>query len=183
MPTTADFLTATQWAGITTLLFGAIAILGFVLKWGIRFRLVGATGFLVVLTVGLFGLSLVPIIPTTVPGSIRYATVYDSGAAQAVIVVPASITEPQLAATLQQAGSNLFSPGRLGGGSQLLVRARTVIHPEPGVSVPLYLGQVTRSLINRDDDQMEIVLYPEAIAQLPPAPPAPVQASESSSEL
>ncbi|NET84754.1 MAG: hypothetical protein F6J94_23410, partial [Moorea sp. SIO1F2] len=38
MPTTADFLIYTQWAGILTLACGLIAILGFIFKWGLRFR-------------------------------------------------------------------------------------------------------------------------------------------------
>lgn len=175
MPTTADFLTAAQWSGIATLIFGAIAVLGFIFGWGIRFRLVGATGFMVVLTAGLFSLGLVPFTRTVVPGAVRFFTVYDSGATQAVIVVPSSITESQLTATLQQAANDLFSPGRLSRGenNQLTIRARTVLHPAEGVSEPLYLGQVKRSLFERDDEQMTIEVFPENLAKLPtPAPSA-----------
>ncbi len=176
MLTPAEFLQAAQWAGILTLVFGAIAGLSFLLNWGIRFRLVGATGLMLVLTVGLFGLGLVPFTRTVVPGAIRFTTVFDTGATQAVIAVPSDITESQLTATLQQAASDLFSPGRLGNRSQeqLTIRARAVLHPEPGVTQPLYLGQVERSLAEREDDQMKITLFPDNIAQLPPRPaPAP----------
>jgi hypothetical protein len=168
MPTNADFFQFAQWAGIATLVFGAIALLSFLFKWGIRFRLVGATGFLLVLTVGLFGLGIVPFTRTVIPGAVRYSTVYDSGADRVVIVVPQTITETELTATLQQAASNLFSPGRLSrGDNKLTIQARTVLHPQPGVSQPLYLGQIRRSLFIRNDDQMEIKLYPESFAQLP----------------
>ncbi|MBE9177568.1 Ycf51 family protein [Oculatella sp. LEGE 06141] len=176
MLSTANFLTAAQWAGLTTLAFAVLAGLSFLFQWGLRFRLVGITGFMGVLTVGLFGLGLVPFTRTVVPGAVRFATVYDSGSTQTVIVVPSSITEPQLLATLQQAASDMFSPGRLSRGQdQLTIRARTVLHPEEGVSQPLVLGQVKRSLFVRDDQEMQIDLYRENLAKLPPAPSAPVQ--------
>lgn len=168
MPSTSDFFIVGQWLGYTTLAFGALAILGFVLKWGIRFRLVGVTGFMAVLTGGVFTLSLVPFTRTVVPGAIRFSTVYDSGATQAVIAVPPTVTESELEATLRQAASDLFSPGRLGRDQkQLTIRARAVIHPEEGISQPLYLGEIKRSLFEREDDQMELTLYPERLAQLP----------------
>jgi hypothetical protein len=172
----SDFLNYAQWSGILTLVFAAITGLSFLFKWGIRFRLVGASGFMLVLTVGLFALSIVPFTRVTVPGATRFATVFDSGATQAVISVPPTITESELTATLQQAAYDLFSSGRLSrrGEDQLTVRARTLLHPEPGVSQPLYLGEVKRSLSSRDDDQMAVKLYPENLAKLP-APAAPAQ--------
>lgn len=169
MPTTADFLNYAQWAGIATLVLAAFTALCFLLRWGIRFRFVGITGFTAVLTVGLFALGLVPFTRTLVPGAVRYSNVYDSGAARAVIAVPPQITEAELVATLQQAASDLFSPGRLssGGEKQLTIRARTVLHPEAGVTQPLVLGQIKRSLLVREDDQMEIEIYRDRLAQLP----------------
>ena len=169
VPAPADFLQYAQWAGIFTLVCGAIAILGFVFKWGIRFRFVGVTGFMVVLTVGLLSLSFVPLTRTVIPGAVRYATVYDSGATQVVINLPATISKEELNATLEQAASDLFSPGRLGrSGEPLIIRARTVLHPETGVTQPLYLGKVERSLLVREDENMTITLFDENIAQLPP---------------
>ncbi|MGB3239398.1 MAG: Ycf51 family protein [Geitlerinemataceae cyanobacterium] len=168
MPTTADFLQATQWMGIITLVCAALAVLGFVLQWGIRFRLVGIASFLAVLTVGSFSLSLVPFAPTVIPGSIRYTVVYDNGAAQVVIKVPSDITETQLEATLRQAATNQFSSGRLAQGQNLLVlRARTIIHPEPGISKPLVLGQVMRSFSSEGEDPWEFEVYHDRFAELP----------------
>lgn len=171
LPTTADFLTYAQWSGIATLVFAGLTLLSFLVNWGLRFRLVGVTGFMAVLTSGLFALGIVPFTRTTVPGAIRFATVYDSGATQAVISVPPTITVSELDATLQQAANDLFSPGRLSRGqNKLTIRARTVLHPEPGVSQPLYLGQIRRSLVVREDDQMTIELIPDNLAKLPSAP-------------
>lgn len=123
-----------------------------------------------VLTFGLFALGLVPLSRTVIPGAVRYSVVYDSGATQAVIVLPRQTTESGLEATLRQAAGDLFSFGRLSrGDNQLTIRARTIAHPEPGLSQPIYLGQVKRSLSQRDDPQMEITLYPENLAPLSPS--------------
>lgn len=168
MLTTADFLNATKWSGILTLAFGALAVLGFVLQWGIRFRLVGVTGFMAVLTGGLFALGLVPFSHTVVPGATRFSVIYDAGSTQAVIAVAPEISESELDATLRQAASNLFSYGRLGGKDEFLtVRARTIIHPQPGVSKPLFLGEVKRSLAQREDAEMTVKIYRNNLAQLP----------------
>lgn len=129
--------------GLATLAFAALASLAFLAKWGIRFRLVGTTGFCGVLTAGLFGLSFQPLVTTTITGSIPYTIVYDSGAVQIVIAVPADITDAALEATLQQAAVNSFNPSRLGGGSQRpMIRARTIVHRDLGISDLLYLGKI-----------------------------------------
>ncbi|NET48252.1 MAG: DUF2518 family protein [Merismopedia sp. SIO2A8] len=171
IPTNEDFGLLTQYLGYASLAFGALALLAFLFKWGIRFRLVGVTGFTIVLTCGAFGLSLVPFIQTDIPGSVPFEVTYDNGLSQAVIAVSPTITETELDATLRQAASNLFSLGRSGGvNEKFLIRARTVLHPEPGVSVPLYLGDVKRSLAVREDDQMVVTLYRDALAQRLPNP-------------
>lgn len=168
MLTNADFLAFTQWTGILTLTCGVITVLSFLLKWGIRFRLVGVTGFLGVLTGGFFGLSLVPFSRTVIPDAARYVVVYDNGGPQAVVTVAPNIKESQLDATLRQAASDLFSYGRLGDAqNQMTIQARTVIHPEPGVSKPLFLGQVKRSLGTRQDESLVVNVYSERFAQLP----------------
>ncbi|MFN6571387.1 hypothetical protein A6770_11750 [Nostoc minutum NIES-26] len=169
MFTTTDFLQYTQWSGIATLVFAALAVLAFILKWGIRFRLVGTTGFMLVLTGGLFALSLVPLSRTVIPGAVKYTLVYDTGSTQTVIATSPKISPSQLEATLRQAANNLYSYGRLGsrGDNYLTIRARTLIHPEQGVSVPVYLGQIKRTLATREDPQMSVEIYPEKFAQLP----------------
>ncbi|CEJ45332.1 Uncharacterized protein apha_01868 [Umezakia ovalisporum] len=169
MLTTADFLRYAQWSGIATIAFAALAVLAFILKWGIRFRLVGTTGFMLVLTAGLFSLSLVPLSRTVIPGAVKYTLVYDNASTQTVIATSPQISPSQLEATLLQAASNLYSYGRLGTrrDNQLTIRARTIIHPQPGISVPLYLGQIRRTLASREDTDMDIEIYREKFAQLP----------------
>ncbi len=155
-----------KWSGILTLVCAAIAILAFGLKWSFRFRLVGATGFMGVLTAGIFALSLGLFTREVIPGAVKFTRVYDNGGAQTVIAVAPTISESELNATLLQAASDLFSPGRMGT-SKLVIRARTIIHPEPGVSQPLFLGEIRRSLTVQNDEEMAIEIYPEKLALLP----------------
>jgi hypothetical protein len=168
MPSPSDFLQYTQWSGIATLAFAVLLGLGFILKWGIRFRLVGATGFMIVLTAGLFALSLAPLSRTVIPGAKRYTRVYDNGATQTVIAITPKITPVELDATLRQAASDFYSYGRMAmGDNELTIRARTVVHPEKGISTPLFLGEIKRSLLDREDSTMVVNIYQDKFAQLP----------------
>jgi hypothetical protein len=167
MPTPEDFLGATQWAGIGTLALMALAALAFLLKWGIRFRLVGAAGFAAVLTVGLLGLSFEPFTRTVIPGAVPFATVYDSGASTIVITVPQTIDQEALDATLRQAASNLFKPYRLGvPGNTPTIRARTILHDEGGVSRLVYLGQVQPDPNGSQGSEYVVEIYPQRLATM-----------------
>lgn len=174
MLTPEQFLQATGWFAIGTLVFGALTALSFVLKWGLRFRLVGATGFMGVLTAGLFGLSFQPLMQTVVPGAVPYKTVFDSGSAQVVITVPAAITYNELEATLQQAASNLLKPSRIGGSGQATptIRARSIVHGPPGVSQLVYVGKVTPAETSAEKSadgtppSANVTIYPDELAKI-----------------
>ncbi len=159
----------TQWSGIFTLVCLVFTAIAFLAGWGFRFRLVGITSFMAVLTVGLFGLGLGLLNNPEVPGATKYSLVYDNGANQAVISLADTVTPDEVSATLKQAANKLFSPGRLGAGgnSNFIIRARTLIHDKPGVSTPVYLGSVKGSLQSRDLDNLDIELYPDKFALLP----------------
>jgi hypothetical protein len=167
IPTVETFAQAARVLGGMTLLAAVLTLVGFGCSWGIRFRLVGITGFLALLTGGMFALGLTPVMRTVVPNARPYTTVYDGGGTQAVIAVAADMTPEQLRATLQQAANDLFSYGRLVKGEPVLtVRARTLLHPEPGVTEPVYLGQVRRSLRQRQDPEMVIEVDSQALARV-----------------
>ncbi len=166
-----DFALFTRWSAYTTVVFAMLAIASFLFKWGIRFRLVGVTGFMIVLTGGLFGLSLGLFNHRVIPGAVRYSLVYDNGSSLAVVTVkPEDIDasdESTVDATLRQASEDLFSYGRIGvGGDQFTVRLRTIIHPDTGVSEPLYLGQVRRSIATRDSGKFDIDIYQKNLKKL-----------------
>lgn len=164
-----DFSIYTQWGIYTTIAFFVLTLVGFIFKWGFRFRLVGATGFLIVLTIGLFGLSLGLFSHTTIPGAIRYALVYDNGANQSVIVVPETITKPELSATLEQAANDLFSSGRTGIGTnnKFTVRARVLLHPQDDRTIPVYIGQAERFLGNQNKNDIDITIFDNQFLKLP----------------
>lgn len=168
MFSTEQLLTYTRWSGYLTVFCAALAILGWLLKWGIRFRLVGITGFMAVLTGGIFALSLGLYNRPTIPGAMHFSRVFDTGGSELVITVPSDITEEQLRATMQQAAADLYSPGRLAQGTdKMTIRVRTVLHPQPGVSEPLYLGKIRRSLFSRKDESTEIEIFSKQLAKLP----------------
>jgi hypothetical protein len=167
MPTPTEFLEATKYMGIATLTMAGITLLAFGLGWGFRFRLVGITSFMGVLTGGLLGLSFEPFTPTVVPGSVPYKTVYDSGAAQIVIKVSDTITPTELEATLQQAAANLLKPSRLGVmGVAPTIRARTIVHEAGGVSNLVYLGQVQPIRESNADPGLDIEIFADAFDTL-----------------
>lgn len=164
MDLSLDFGTYTLWSVYGTIAFLVLAILGFIFQWGFRFRFVGVTGFMAVLTVGLFALSLGLFNRVEIPNAVRYNLVYDTGTNQAVIAVKEDITEEELEATLQQAAIDLFSYGRTAtdGDGKLTIRARVQIHQE-NITYPLYLGQIRRSLVAREDDKPEIAIFQDSL--------------------
>ncbi|AFY75152.1 Protein of function (DUF2518) [Synechococcus sp. PCC 7502] len=168
MFTTAEFGTLTQGMGILVLVLALITAVAFGRSVSWRFRMVGITSFAVVLTAGLFALSLAPITRTSVEGALPYVLVYDRLGPEAVITVPSDIKAPQLEATLKQAATNLFSPGRnsLGESSTLKIRARTILHPREGVSQLVYLGELERSLRMRNDPDMTVKIFSDRLSNL-----------------
>lgn len=164
-----DFFTYAKWSGIATIICLIVAIVSFIVGWSFRFRLVGVTSFMGVLTAGIFALGLGLFPHAEIPGAERYALVYDSGANQAVIAVSPDIEKSAIEPTLIQAATDLYSYGRtgVGGNNQFIVKLRTVLHPQAGVSQPLFLGEAKRSLIDRGDENIEINLFSQNIQQLP----------------
>ena len=166
MLTPEQFLVATGYFAIATVAFALVTALAFLLNWGFRFRLVGATGFMGVLTVGIFSLSFQPLTRAQIPGAIPYTTVFDSGSSQIVISVPNTITRTELEATLEQAASNLFKPSRLSAAGQPpLIRARAIAHRD-GISDLLYLGAARPGKGRTPEERAPIIeIYPDKLAK------------------
>lgn len=164
-----DIFFYAKWSGITTIVCLVIAILAFILGWAWRFRLVGVTSFMGVLTLGIFALGLGLFPHAEIPGAAHYTLVYDNGANQAVVAVSPDIEESAIEPTLLQAATDLYSYGRTGtgGNDQFTVKLRTVIHPETGVSQPLFLGEAKRSLIARGEKNVDIEVFSQNLNKLP----------------
>jgi hypothetical protein len=169
MNLSTDFSNYVQYSGIATLVFLGLTLLAFLLQWEFRFRLVGVTSFMAVLTIGIFGLGLGLLTKNQIPGAIRFKRVYDNGGTQVVIAVPSDITATELDATLRQAADDLFSYGRGGmnGDNQFTIRARVLLHPEAGVTIPVYLGQAKQPLGQKDDKEVQVEIFEDNFAQLP----------------
>ena len=163
-----DITTYALWAAYGTIGFLVLTVIAFIASWGFRFRLVGVTSFMGVLTIGIFGLSLGLFPHTEVLGAARYSLIYDNGANKAVVAVPPTIESSAIEPTLRQAALDLYSYGRTGtnGNENFTVGLRTVLHPEPGVSIPLFLGQATRSLAVRDESNLEIEVFTKNLTKL-----------------
>ncbi|MEM8719554.1 MAG: Ycf51 family protein [Cyanobacteria bacterium P01_G01_bin.39] len=163
-----DFFTYAKWLGIATIACLVVAIISFIAGWGFRFRLVGVTSFMGVLTAGVFALGLGLFPHTEIPGAVSYSLIYDSGANQAVVAVSPDIEESAIEPTLIQAATDLYSYGRTGAGgnNQFTVKLRTVLHPQQGVSKPLFLGQAKRSLANRSEENIQTEIFTQNLTQL-----------------
>lgn len=164
-----DLFVYVKWSVIATIAFFCLTVLAFLVGWGFRFRLVGVTSFMGVITLSIFALKLGIFTRVQIDGATRYTLVYDNGANQAVVAVSPQIEEDEIEPTLRQVAVDLFSHGRSGlnQGNQLTIKLRTIIHPEPNMSQPLYLGQIKRSLGTQNDEEMEIEIFSQNIEQLP----------------
>lgn len=169
MQLTTDIITYALWSGYGTVACFLVTIIAFIASWGFRFRLVGVTSFMGVVTLSIFGLSLGLFSHTEIPGSTRYTLVYDNGANTAVVTIAPDTETSAIEPTLRQAAVDLYSYGRTGtnGDNKFIIRLRTVLHPETGVSQPLLLGQATRSLSTRNESNIKLEIFQDNIAQLP----------------
>ena len=182
-PEPSLFATAARYCLILAGVLGFMTLVLWVreIKW--RFAFFGYTAFTLVLAAGLGALSLAPIVRTTIPGTAPFSTVFDDNSSNAAIAVSPGITPEKLDPTLRQAAANLYSYGRYSPSTSILtIRARAVVHPEPGISLPIYLGQVQRSMALRDDPDMTIDIDSSAFAQLrkyAPADPSDTSADDN----
>ena len=164
-----DTYTYGVWTGYLTIGLIVLTVIAFIAGWNFRFRLIGVTSFMAVITASIFSLYLGFFSHVAIPGAVRYALTYDNGANQAVVAVPPEIKADAIEPTLRQAAADLNSYGRTGikGNDTFTIKLRTVLHPEEGVSEPLFLGQIKRSISQRDDSSIEIEVFEQNIAKLP----------------
>lgn len=157
-----------KWLGYATILCLIVAIISFVVGWSFRFRMVGVTSFMGLLTIGTFALGLSFFPHQEIPGAVRYSLIYDNGSNQAVVAVTPDIEKSAIEPTLLQAAEDLYSYGRTGtgGNNQFIVKLRTVLHPQTGVSQPLFLGEAKRELISRDNQEVEINVFDQNVEKL-----------------
>jgi hypothetical protein len=137
-------LTAGEWLGVASAVLLLLTVVAFVVRWGIRFRLVGVTSFTVLLSLSClaFAVSYTP--RQTVEGAISVPVVFDNGSDLVVAAAPADMPREAFLPSVEQVAINLRGSGR---GTQLVeVRLRRVESTAAGTDTPVVLATAIRNL-------------------------------------
>lgn len=137
-------LTAGEWLGVASAVLLLLTMVAFVVRWGIRFRLVGVTSFTVLLSLSClaFAVSYTP--RQLVDGAVSVPVVFDNGSDLVIAAAPADLDAAAFAPSVQQVALNLRGSGR---GTQLVeVRLRRVEATAPGTDTPVVLATAIRNL-------------------------------------
>ena len=137
-------LTAGEWLGVASAVLLVLTLISFVVRWGIRFRLVGVTSFTVLLSLSClaFAVSYAP--RQLVDGAVSVPVVFDNGSDLVVAAAPADLDPAAFAPSVQQVALNLRGSGR---GTQLVeVRLRRVDPTAAGTNTPVVLATAIRNL-------------------------------------
>tara|TARA_Y100001968_G_scaffold331944_1_gene388385 strand:+ start:1085 stop:1627 length:543 start_codon:yes stop_codon:yes gene_type:complete len=131
------------WTGIA---LGLLTIISFLISWGAKFRLIGATifSFLLAASSWAFNESYTP--PFVVEGAKYAPIVYDNGFDLVVAQASEDFPKESIQPTLEQIAGNLKGGGR--NGAQVQIRLRKLISIEEGKSQPIILGEVIRDVDN-----------------------------------
>jgi len=137
-------LTAGEWLGVASAVLLLLTVVAFVVRWGIRFRLVGITSFTVLLSLSClaFAVSYAP--RQQVEGAISVPVVFDNGSDLVVAAAPAQMDPEAYAPSVQQVALNLRGSGR--GTQRVEVRLRRVEPKGEGSDVPVVLATAIRNL-------------------------------------
>ena len=137
-------LTAGEWLGVASAALLLLTLVAFVVRWGIRFRLVGVTSFTVLLSLSClaFAVSYTP--RQLVDGAVSVPVVFDNGTDLVVAAATADLDPAAFGPSVQQVALNLRGSGR---GTQLVeVRLRRVDSSTPGTDTPVVLATAIRNL-------------------------------------
>nr|AIU44592.1 hypothetical protein [Cyanophora paradoxa] len=135
-----------------TILFLILSIISIIKGWKNRFQFIGITSFSCLLTISFFVFTFVPFTHKIIPGAQKYRVVFDDGATQIVIAVSAKLNQEELSATLEQAASDLFSPGRLSRNNNSFIIKARALSDSLGTTNSLYLGELDKILNSETND-------------------------------
>ncbi len=140
-------LVAGKWLGIASGVLAVLMVVGFLARWGIRFRLVGITSFTTLLAISCvaFAISYSPRL--TIEGAVSVPVVFDNGGDLVVAAAPADLPRESFTPTVQQVASNLRGSGRNTPDGQVTVRLRRVEPAGDGMSQPVVLAEARRDLL------------------------------------
>jgi hypothetical protein len=137
-------LTAGEWLGVASAALLLLTLVAFVVRWGIRFRLVGVTSFTVLLSLSClaFAVSYAP--RQLVDGAVSVPVVFDNGTDLVVAAASADLDPAAFGPSVQQVALNLRGSGR---GTELVeVRLRRVEATATGTDTPVVLATAIRNL-------------------------------------
>ncbi len=132
---------SSKWLAWSGLGLSLITLIAFLMRWGLRFRLVGVSSFTFLLAVSCWAFSISYAPPIRIEGAQQVPIVFDNGinlvVAQAVNGFPQEAITP----TLQQVAANLRPGGR---NVEVRVRLRQLQSVDEGTSRPVVLGETIR---------------------------------------
>ncbi len=137
---------AGRWLGVASAGLLLLTVIGFLARWGIRFRLVGVTSFTTLLSLSCLAFAVSYSPRVVVPGAVPVPVVFDNGADLVVAAAPADLPAAAVAPTLEQVARNLRGSGRSTVDGVVHVRLRRLEPAGAGLSRPVVLGEVARNL-------------------------------------
>ncbi|EDY39645.1 conserved hypothetical protein [Cyanobium sp. PCC 7001] len=146
MPTDPILFSAGEWLGAASGLLAIATIAGFLLRWGIRFRLVGITSFTALLALSCLAFAVSYRPRVSVEGAMSVPVVFDNGGDLVIAAAAADFPAGAEAATVEQVARNLRGSGRNTSEGLVTVRLRRVEPLGPGLSAPKVLAEAHRDL-------------------------------------
>jgi hypothetical protein len=147
MSTDPILLVAGEWLGAASGVLAVITIAGYLLRWGVRFRLVGITSFTALLALSCLAFAVSYRPRVMVEGAVSVPVVFDNGAELVVAAAPANLPAAAAAPSAEQVARNLRGNGRQSDDAIVRVRLRRVESVAPGLSQPVVLAEVRRDLV------------------------------------
>ena len=137
---------STQWFAWLGLGLTLLTIISFLLKWGVRFRLVGAAVFSLLLAASTltFTASYKP--PLIKEGAKYAPIVFDNGYDLVIAQADEDFPDEAIQPTLEQIAANLKGGGR--SRAMVHIRIRRLEPAGNGVATPIVLGEVIRDIEN-----------------------------------
>ena len=148
MSTDPILLVAGEWLGAASGVLAVITIAGYLLRWGVRFRLVGITSFTALLALSCLAFAVSYRPRVMVEGAVSVPVVFDNGAELVVAAAPADLPAAAAAPSAEQVARNLRGNGRQSDDAIVRVRLRRVESVDPGLSRPVVLAEVRRDLVS-----------------------------------
>jgi hypothetical protein len=147
MSTDPILLVAGEWLGAASGVLALVTITAFLLRWGVRFRLVGITSFTALLALSCLAFAVSYRPRVTVEGAVSVPVVFDNGAELVVAAAPADLAAAAATPSAEQVARNLRGNGRQSDDASVRVRLRRVDTVAPGLSQPVILAEVRRDLM------------------------------------